>query len=245
MFDLTGKCALLTGASGGLGSAIAKALHGAGAKVALSGTREEPLNKLAAELGEGAYAVPANLSDPESVAALPKAAIEAMGAIDILVNNAGITRDNISMRLKDADWDDVMQVNLKAAFNLTQGVMRGMMKSRTGRIINITSIVGVTGNPGQVNYAASKAGMIGMSKSFAHELASRNITVNCIAPGFIESPMTDELSDDQKNALLVNVPAGRLGKAEEIAAGVLYLSSDQADYITGQTLHINGGMAMI
>ncbi|MBT5187165.1 MAG: 3-oxoacyl-[acyl-carrier-protein] reductase [Kordiimonadaceae bacterium] len=245
MFDLTGKCALVTGASGGLGSAIAKALHGAGAKVALSGTREEPLNKLAAELGEGAYAVPANLSDPESVAALPKAAIEAMGAIDILVNNAGITRDNISMRLKDADWDDVMQVNLKAAFNLTQGVMRGMMKSRTGRIINITSIVGVTGNPGQVNYAASKAGMIGMSKSFAHELASRNITVNCIAPGFIESPMTDELSDDQKNALLVNVPAGRLGKAEEIAAGVLYLSSDQADYITGQTLHINGGMAMI
>jgi 3-oxoacyl-[acyl-carrier protein] reductase len=245
MFDLTGKCALVTGASGELGSAIARALHGAGAKVALSGTREEPLNKLAAELGDGAYVVPANLSDPVSVAALPKAAIEAMGGIDILVNNAGITRDNISMRLKDVDWDDVMQVNLKAAFNLSQGVMRGMMKKRTGRIINITSIVAVTGNPGQVNYAASKAGMIGMSKSFAHELASRNITVNCIAPGFIESPMTDELTDDQKNALLINVPAGRLGKAEEIAAGVLYLASDQADYITGQTLHINGGMAMI
>lgn len=245
MFDLTGKCALITGASGGLGSSIARALHGAGAKVALSGTREEPLQKLAAELGEGAYVTPANLSDPESVSALPKAATEAMGAIDILVNNAGITRDNISMRLKDADWDDVMQVNLKAAFNLTQGVMRGMMKSRSGRIINITSIVGVTGNPGQVNYAASKAGMIGMSKSFAHELASRNITVNCIAPGFIESPMTDELSDEQKSSLLVNVPAGRLGRGDEIAAGVLYLASDEAEYVTGQTLHINGGMAMI
>ncbi len=245
MFDLTGKCALVTGASGGLGSSIARALHGAGAKVALSGTREEPLQKLAAELGEGAFVTPANLSDPESVAALPKAATEAMGGIDILVNNAGITRDNISMRLKDADWDDVMQVNLKAAFNLTQGVMRGMMKSRSGRIINITSIVGITGNPGQVNYAASKAGMIGMSKSFAHELASRNITVNCVAPGFIESPMTDELSEDQKSSLLQNVPAGRLGKGDEIAAGVLYLASDEAEYVTGQTLHINGGMAMI
>ena len=245
MFNLEGKCALVTGASGGLGSAIAKALHGAGAKVALSGTREGPLKALAAELGEGAFVVPANLSDPESVAALPKAAIESMGAIDILVNNAGITRDNISMRLKNADWDDVMQVNLKAAFNLTQGVMRGMMKSRSGRIINITSIVGVTGNPGQVNYAASKAGMIGMSKSFAHELASRNITVNCIAPGFIESPMTEELTDEQKSSLLVNVPAGRLGKGNEVAAGVLYLASDEAEYITGQTLHINGGMAMI
>ena len=245
MFNLEGKCALVTGASGGLGSAIAKALHGAGAKVALSGTREGPLKALAAELGERAFVVPANLSDPESVAALPKAAIESMGAIDILVNNAGITRDNISMRLKNADWDDVMQVNLKAAFNLTQGVMRGMMKSRSGRIINITSIVGVTGNPGQVNYAASKAGMIGMSKSFAHELASRNITVNCIAPGFIESPMTEELTDEQKSSLLVNVPAGRLGKGNEVAAGVLYLASDEAEYITGQTLHINGGMAMI
>ena len=245
MFDLTGKCALVTGASGGLGGAIARTLHGAGAKVALSGTREEPLKALAAELGEGSYVVPANLSDLESVAALPKSAIEAMGTIDILVNNAGITRDNISMRLKDADWDDVMQVNLKAAFNLIQGVMRGMMKKRTGRIINITSIVGVTGNPGQVNYAASKAGMIGMSKSFAHELASRNITVNCIAPGFIESPMTDGLTETQKSSLLVNVPLGRLGKADEVAAGVLYLASDDANYITGQTLHINGGMVMI
>ena len=245
MFDLTGKCALVTGASGGLGSAIAKALHGAGAKVALSGTREEPLKKLAGELGEGAFVVPANLSDPDSVAALPKAALDAMGAVDILVNNAGITRDNISMRLKDEDWDAVMQVNLKAAFKLTQGVMRGMMKSKSGRIINITSIVGVTGNPGQVNYAASKAGMIGMSKSFAQELASRNITVNCIAPGFIESPMTDELSDDQKSSLLTNVPSGRLGRGDEIAAGVLYLASDEAEYVTGQTLHINGGMAMI
>jgi 3-oxoacyl-[acyl-carrier protein] reductase len=245
MFDLTGKCALITGASGGLGGAIARTLHKAGAKVALSGSRLEALQKLADELGEGAYVVPANLMDPDSVKALPKAAIEAMGSIDILVNNAGITRDNISMRLKDEDWDDVMQVNLKAAFILCQGVMRTMMKNRTGRIINITSIVGVTGNPGQANYAASKAGMIGMSKSLAHELASRNITVNCIAPGFIESPMTDELSDDQKNALLANVPAGRLGKADEIAAAVLYLSSDSADYVTGQTLHINGGMVMI
>jgi 3-oxoacyl-[acyl-carrier protein] reductase len=245
MFDLSGKCALVTGASGGLGSAIARTLYNAGAKVALSGTREEPLRKLAAELGDRAFVVPANLSDPESVAALPKAATDAMGSVDILVNNAGITRDNISMRLKDADWDDVMQVNLKAAFNLTQGVMRGMMKNRWGRIINITSIVGVTGNPGQVNYAASKAGMIGMSKSFAHELASRNITVNCIAPGFIESPMTDELSEDQKSSLLANVPAGRLGRGEEVAAGVLYLASDEAEYVTGQTLHINGGMAMI
>ncbi len=245
MFDLSGKCALVTGASGGLGSAIARTLYNAGAKVALSGTREEPLKKLAAELGDRAFVTPANLSDPESVAALPKAATDAMGGIDILVNNAGITRDNISMRLKDEDWDDVMQVNLKAAFKLTQGVMRGMMKNRSGRIINITSIVGVTGNPGQVNYAASKAGMIGMSKSFAHELASRNITVNCIAPGFIESPMTDELTEDQKSSLLANVPAGRLGRGEEVAAGVLYLASDEAEYVTGQTLHINGGMAMI
>ncbi len=245
MFDLAGKCALVTGASGGLGSAIARALHGSGAKVALSGTRQEPLEQLAAELGDGAFVVPANLSDPESVAALPKAAEEAMGQVDILVNNAGITRDNIAMRLKDAEWDDVMQVNLKAAFKLSQGLMRGMMKRRWGRMINITSIVGVTGNPGQANYAASKAGMIGMTKSLAQELASRNITVNCIAPGFIESPMTDVLTDDQKNNLLTNVPMKRLGVGDEIAAGVLYLASDEAAYVTGQTLHINGGMAMI
>jgi 3-oxoacyl-[acyl-carrier protein] reductase len=245
MFDLNGKCALVTGASGGLGKAIAIALHGAGATVALSGTRTEPLNALAKQLGDRVFVVPANLSDPTSVEQLPKAALEAMGKIDILVNNAGITRDNISMRLKDEEWDDVMQVNLKAAFKLSQSVMRGMMKNRQGRIINITSIVGVTGNPGQANYAASKAGMIGMSKSLALELASRNITVNCIAPGFIKSPMTDVLTEDQKNALLANVPAGRLGKAEEIAAAVVFLSSEQANYITGQTLHINGGMAMI
>ena len=245
MFNLIGKSALITGASGGLGNAIARALHGAGASVALSGTREGPLKMLADELGDGAYAVPANLSEADSVKKLSKVAAEIMGTVDILVNNAGITRDNISMRLKDEDWDEVMQVNLKAAFNLTQGVMRGMMKNRWGRIINITSIVGVTGNPGQVNYAASKAGMIGMSKIFAHELASRNITVNCVAPGFIESPMTDNLTEDQKIALLTNVPAGRLGKGNEIAAGVLYLASPESAYITGQTLHINGGMVMI
>ena len=244
MFDLTGKCALVTGASGGLGSAIAKALHGAGAKVALSGTREEPLNKLAAELGEGAYAVPANLSDPESVAALPKAAIEAMGAIDILVNNAGITRDNISMRLKDADWDDVMQVNLKAAFNLTQGVMRGMMKSRTGRIINITSIVGVTGNPGQVNYAASKAGIIGFSKSLAKELGARGVTVNVVAPGYVETDMTASISDGAREAMLGSVPVGRPATPDDIASAVLFLASDGASYITGHVLHVDGGLAM-
>lgn len=245
MFDLSGKCALVTGASGGLGNAIATVLYNSGAKVALSGTRLEPLEKLAAELGDRAFVVPANLSDPESVLALPKAAEAAMGQVDILVNNAGITRDNIAMRMKDEEWDDVMQVNLKAAFKLTQGLMRGMMKRRWGRVINITSIVGVTGNPGQVNYAASKAGMIGMTKSLAQELASRNITVNCIAPGFIESPMTDVLSEDQKNGLLSNVPMKRLGVGEEIAAGALYLASDEAAYVTGQTLHINGGMAMI
>lgn len=245
MFNLEGKCVLITGASGGLGSAIARALHNAGAKVALSGTRLEPLENLAAELGDGAFVVPANLSDPDSVAALPKAAEQAMGQVDILVNNAGITRDNIAMRMKDAEWDDVMQVNLKAAFKLSQGLMRGMMKRRWGRVINITSIVGVTGNPGQANYAASKAGMIGMTKSLAQELASRNITINCIAPGFIESPMTDVLTDDQKNSLLLNVPMKRLGVGIEIAAGAVYLASDEAAYITGQTLHINGGMAMI
>jgi len=245
MFNLAGKSALITGASGGLGKAIATTLHEAGAKVALSGTRVEPLEKLANELGDGAFVLPANLSDPESVIALPKAAEEAMGQVDILVNNAGITRDNIAMRMKDDEWDDVMQVNLKSAFKLSQGLMRGMMKRRYGRIINITSIVGVTGNAGQANYAAAKAGMIGMTKSLAQELASRNITVNAIAPGFIESPMTDVLSDDQKSGLLMNVPMKRLGGGDEIAAGALYLASDEAAYVTGQTLHINGGMAMI
>tara|TARA_B100001939_G_scaffold331712_1_gene329991 strand:+ start:13007 stop:13747 length:741 start_codon:yes stop_codon:yes gene_type:complete len=245
MFNLEDKCALVTGASGGLGKAIATALFQQGAKVALSGTRMEPLEALAAELGDGAYVVPANLSDPVSVEALPKAAEEALGRVDILVNNAGITRDNLAMRLKDEDWDLVQQVNLKAAFKLSQALMRGMMKRRFGRIINITSVVGVTGNPGQANYAASKAGLIGMSKSLALEVASRGITVNCIAPGFIESPMTDALDEGQKERILNSVPMGRLGTGGDIAAGVVYLASEEAAYITGQTLHINGGMAMI
>lgn len=245
MFDLTGKCALVTGASGGIGGAIAKALHAQGATVALSGTRVEPLEKLAAELGERAHVVPANLSDPESVANLPKAAEEAMGQIDILVNNAGLTRDNLAMRLKDEDWDAVLEVNLKAAFKLSQAVLRGMMKRRWGRIIGITSIVGVTGNPGQVNYAASKAGLIGMSKSLAQEVASRGITVNCLAPGFIATAMTDALGDDQHEKLKAAIPAGRMGSVEDIATGVVYLASDEAGYVTGQTLHVNGGMAMI
>lgn len=245
MFDLTGKCALVTGASGGIGGAIAKALHAQGATVALSGTRVEPLEQLAAELGERAHVVPANLSDPESVANLPKAAEEAMGQIDILVNNAGLTRDNLAMRLKDEEWDPVLDVNLKAAFKLSQGVMRGMMKRRWGRIIGITSIVGVTGNPGQANYAASKAGLIGMSKSLAQEVASRGITVNCLAPGFIATAMTDSLGDDQHEKLKAAIPAGRMGSVEDIAAGVVYLASEEAGYVTGQTLHVNGGMAMI
>lgn len=246
MFDLSGKTALVTGASGGIGRAIAIALHKQGASVALSGTREDPLKALAAELGARAHVVPANLGDPDSLAALPKTAEEALGApVAILVNNAGITRDNLAMRLKDEDWDTVLNVNLKAAFKLSQAMLRGMMKGRWGRIVNITSIVGVTGNPGQANYAAAKAGMIGMSKSLAQEVASRNITVNCVAPGFIATPMTDELTDDQKERLVAAVPAGRLGTPEDVAAGVLYLASDEAQYVTGQTLHINGGMAMI
>lgn len=245
MFDLTGKCALVTGASGGIGAAIARALHEQGATVALSGTRVDPLNELAAELGDRAHVTPANLSDPESLAALPKAAEEAMGQIDILVNNAGLTRDNLAMRLKDEDWDAVMNVNLKAAFKLSQAVLRGMMKRRFGRIIGITSIVGTTGNPGQANYAASKAGLIGMSKSLAQEVATRGITVNCVAPGFIETAMTDALGDDQQEKLKASIPAGRMGSAGDIAAGVAYLASEEAGYVTGQTLHINGGMAMI
>ncbi len=246
MFELQGKKALVTGASGGIGGAIAKALHGQGATVALSGTRVEPLEALAAALGGRAHVVPSNLGDPDGVAALSKKAEELLGgSIDILVNNAGITRDNIALRLKDEDWDQVMAVNLKAAFKLSQAVLRGMMKGRWGRIINITSIVGVTGNPGQANYAAAKAGMIGMSKSLAQEVASRNITVNCVAPGFIATAMTDELSGDQKERLIGGVPAGRLGTPDDVAAGVVYLASDEAAYVTGQTLHINGGMAMI
>ena len=245
MFDLSGKSALITGASGGIGGAIARALHGAGATVALSGTRVEALEGLASELGENAHITPANLSDAESLAALIGTAEEAMGAVDILINNAGLTRDMLSMRLTDEDWQSVLYVNLTAAFHLSRGVMRGMMKRRWGRIINITSVVGVTGNPGQANYAASKAGLIGMSKSMAQEVASRGITVNCVAPGMIVTAMTDVLSDDQKKRILEIVPAGRLGESEEIAAGTLYLASEEAAYVTGQTLHINGGMAMI
>lgn len=245
MFDLTGKCALVTGASGGIGGAIAKALHGAGATVGLSGTRVEPLEALAAELGERAHVLPCNLSDAEAVSALPKQAIEAMGGIDILVNNAGITRDQIFMRMSDDEWQSVLDVNLTSTMRLCRGVMRPMMKARWGRIINISSIVGATGNPGQANYAASKAGMVGMTKSIAYEVASRGITANAIAPGFIATAMTDKLTDDQKAKIDAQIPAARMGSPEEIAAAVLYLASPEAGYVTGTTLHVNGGMAML
>ncbi|MGR3794530.1 3-oxoacyl-[acyl-carrier-protein] reductase [Vannielia sp. SX4] len=245
MFDLTGKCALVTGASGGIGGEIAKALHAAGATVGLSGTREEPLKALAAELGERAHVLPCNLGDADAVNALPKQAIEAMGGLDILVNNAGVTRDNIFMRMSEEEWAQVIEVNLTAAFRLCKGVLRGMMKNRWGRIINVSSVVGATGNPGQGNYAASKAGLVGMSKSLAYEVASRNITVNCIAPGFITTAMTDKLNDEQKGAIMGQIPAGRMGDAAEIAAAALYLASNEAGYTTGTTLHVNGGMAMI
>jgi 3-oxoacyl-[acyl-carrier protein] reductase len=245
MFDLTGKAALVTGASGGIGGAIARALHKQGAAVTLSGTRAEALEALKAELGERAHVVAARMDDAADIERLAKESEAAMGSLDILVNNAGITRDNISMRLKDDDWEKVLQVNLTGTFRLIRAAMRGMMRRRFGRIVNITSVVGVTGNPGQANYAASKAGLIGMSKSLAQELASRNITVNCLAPGFIATPMTDVLTDEQKKSILVRVPADRLGVPQEIAAGVVYLASDEAAYVTGQTLHINGGMAMI
>ncbi len=245
MFDLTGKNALVTGATGGIGAAIARALHGTGATVAISGTRAEKLEVLASELGERVHVVPANLSERESVDGLAKAAAEAMGSVDVLVNNAGVTKDNLAMRMKDEEWDTVLQVNLESAFRLMKGVMRGMMKARWGRMINITSVVGVTGNPGQANYAASKAGMIGMSKSMAQEVASRGITVNCVAPGFIATPMTDALTDDQKAAITQGIPSGTLGSPEDIAAAVLYLASNESQYVTGQTLHVNGGMAMI
>ncbi|WP_421877621.1 3-oxoacyl-[acyl-carrier-protein] reductase [Pacificispira sp.] len=245
MFDLTGKCALVTGATGGIGGEIAKALHAAGATVGLSGTRAERLEAVASELGDRAHVLPANLSDPDGPDALAKAAEEAMGAIDIVVNNAGLTRDNLAMRMKDDEWDQVIAVNLTASFRLSRACLRGMMKKRWGRIIGITSIVGVTGNPGQANYAASKAGMIGMSKSLAQEVASRGITVNCVAPGFIETAMTDALADKQKESLLSAIPAGRMGTPEEIAAATLFLAAPESAYITGQTLHVNGGMAMI
>jgi 3-oxoacyl-[acyl-carrier protein] reductase len=245
MFDLTGRTALVTGASGGIGKDIAWGLHQAGATVALSGTRREALDVLASELGERVHVLPCNLSDKEQTEKLVPAAEAAMGGLDILVNNAGITRDNLFMRLKDEDWDEVLNVDLTSAFRLSRAVLRGMMRKRHGRIINITSVVGVTGNPGQGNYAAAKAGMIGMSKSLAAEVASRGITVNCIAPGFIESPMTDALNEAQRTRILGAVPAGRLGAGAEIAAAAVFLASAGAAYITGQTLHVNGGMAMI
>ncbi len=245
MFDLSEKRALVTGASGGIGGAIAKALHGAGATVALSGTRADALQALADDLGERVHVTPANLGSAEGADQLIKDAEAAMGGIDILINNAGLTRDQLAMRMKDEDWETVLDVNLTAAFRLSRACLRGMMKARFGRIIGITSIVGVTGNAGQTNYAASKAGMIGMSKSLAQEVAARGITVNCVAPGFIETAMTDVLSDDIKEKLLGGIPAGRLGSSDDIAAACLYLASDEASYVTGQTLHINGGMAMI
>ena len=246
MFDLTGKTALVTGASGGIGGAIAKALHGQGAKVVLSGTRAEALEAVKAELGDRAFIVAANLSDSASVEALPKAAEEAAGAgIDILVNNAGITKDNLFMRMKDEEWEQVLAVNLTAAFRLSRAVLRGMMKKRWGRIIQISSVVGATGNPGQGNYAAAKAGLIGMSKSLAAEVASRHITVNAIAPGFIQTGMTEVLTDQQKQMISGRIPAGRMGLPAEIAAAVVYLASEEAAYVTGETIHVNGGMAMI
>ncbi len=246
MFDLTGKCALVTGASGGIGAAIAAALHGLGATVTLSGTREAVLAEVASGLGgEKVHIAPCNLADPDAVEKLVPAAEAAMGKLDILVNNAGITRDNLAMRMKDEDWAAVIDVNLTAGFRLARAAMRGMMKRRFGRIIGITSVVGVTGNAGQANYAAAKAGMIGLSKALAKELASRAITVNCVAPGFIETAMTQGLNDRQREAILAMVPAGRLGRSDEIAAAVAFLASDEAAYVTGQTLHVNGGMAMI
>ena len=251
MFDLSGKTALVTGASGGIGGAIARALHAQGAAVVLSGTRADALEAVKAELdslkGSGrAFIAPANLSDSASVEALPKAAEEVAGAgIDILVNNAGITKDNLFMRMKDEEWDQVLAVNLTAAFRLSRAVLRGMMKKRWGRIVQISSVVGATGNPGQSNYAAAKAGLVGMTKSLAAEVASRNITVNAVAPGFIQTSMTEVLSDQQKEMISGRIPAGRMGMPAEIAAAVVYLASQEAAYVTGETIHINGGMAMI
>jgi 3-oxoacyl-[acyl-carrier protein] reductase len=245
MFDLTGKSALVTGASGGIGADIARALHAAGATVGLSGTRTGPLEALARDLDSRAHVLPCNLSNPEEVEGLVKRAAEAMGAVDILVNNAGITRDGLVMRMSDEDWQSVIDVNLTATFRLCRAAIRGMMKARWGRIVNISSVVGTTGNAGQVNYAASKAGMVGLSKSLAAEVASRGITVNCVAPGFIETAMTEKLNEQQRGAILGSVPAGRMGRPEEIAAAVLYLASQEAAYVTGATLHVNGGMDMV
>ena len=245
MFDLTGKKALVTGATGGLGGAIARALHAQGAAVALSGTRAEALEARAAELGAGAHVLPTNLSDAAAVEALVPAAEAALGGLDILVNNAGITRDNIFVRMKDEEWDQVIAVNLTAAFRLSRAAVRGMMRRRAGRIVNIGSVVGTTGNPGQGNYAAAKAGLVGLTKALAAEVASRNVTVNCVSPGFIASPMTDVLNEKQREGILGRVPAGRLGEGAEVAAAVVYLASAEAAYVTGQTLHVNGGMAMV
>ncbi len=245
MFDLTGKTALITGASGGIGGEIARALYAAGATVGLSGTREAPLRALASELGSRAHVLPANLADAASVEALPKAAITAMGGLDILVNNAGITRDNLLLRMSDEDWQAVLDVNLTSAFRLAKAAIRPMMKARWGRIITITSVVGATGNGGQANYAAAKAGLVGLSKSLAQEVASRGITVNCVAPGFIATAMTDALTEEQKARILTDIPAGRMGTPADIAAAVRYLASPEASYVTGATLHVNGGMAML
>jgi 3-oxoacyl-[acyl-carrier protein] reductase len=245
MFDLTGMTALVTGASGGIGVAIAKALAGQGARVALSGTREDALGAVAAEIGGETVILSCNLSDGAAVDALVPRAVEKLGQLDILVNNAGVTRDNLAMRMKDEEWDQVIRVNLEAAFRLIRASAKPMMKARFGRVISITSVVGTTGNPGQANYAASKAGLVGMSKALAQELASRNITVNCVAPGFISSAMTEVLPDSQKEMLLGKIPAGKLGEGADVAAAVVYLASREAGYVTGQTLHVNGGMAMI
>ena len=245
MFDLSGKTALVTGASGGIGGEIARALHAQGATVALRGTRVEPLEQLKASLGDRAHVLLCDLGDAAQTEQLMKNAEAAMGGVDILVNNAGLTRDGLAMRMKDEDWQKVIDVNLTAGFRLARAALRGMMKRRWGRIVGITSVVGVTGNPGQANYAAAKAGMIGMSKALAQEVASRNITVNCVAPGFIETQMTGVLTEEQKSRILTAVPAGRLGQSAEVAAAVVYLASPEAAYVTGQTLHVNGGMAMI
>jgi 3-oxoacyl-[acyl-carrier protein] reductase len=245
MFDLTGKAALVTGATGGIGGAIARALHQHGATIAVSGTRREALDQLAGELSVRVHVLPCNLADSSEVEALVPKAEEALGQLDILVNNAGINRDNLFVRLRDEDWDAVIAVDLTAGFRLARAAVRGMMRRRFGRIIAITSIVGVTGNPGQANYAAAKAGMAGMTKALAYEVASRNVTVNCIAPGMIATAMTDALNDKQREAILGRIPTGRLGAPAEVAAAAVYLASNEAAYVTGQTLHVNGGMAMI
>jgi len=245
MFDLTGKTALITGATGGIGGEIAKALHDQGATVAISGRNEEKLSALAAEIGEKAHAIVADLSTPEGIAALVKDADEALGQIDILVNNAGLTRDNLSMRMKEEEWQQVLDVNLTAPFMLAKACQRGMMKRRYGRIINISSVVGTTGNPGQCNYVASKAGMTGWTKAMGQEVASRGITVNCVAPGFISTAMTDALTDDQKDKINGTIPAGRMGQPNEISSAIAYLASEEAGYVTGATIHVNGGMAMV